>query len=73
MSKSGYHKLSGAGEDEEGEESKELKHPLISRERVHGRSTSLDLNKMIPGSSVLSDMPAAEPPRPPPVCSASND
>ncbi|CAI8011382.1 hypothetical protein GBAR_LOCUS7360 [Geodia barretti] len=39
---------------------------MISRERGHGRSTSLDLNKMIPGSSVLSDMPAAEPPRPPP-------
>ncbi|CAI8011383.1 Intersectin-1 [Geodia barretti] len=66
VSKSGYHKLSGAGEDEEGEESKELKQPMISRERGHGRSTSLDLNKMIPGSSVLSDMPAAEPPRPPP-------
>jgi hypothetical protein len=66
VSKSGHHKLSGAGVDEEGGESKELKQLTMGRERGHGRSTSLDLNKMIPGSSVLSDMPAAEPPRPPP-------
>ena len=61
--------LSGTDEEveEEGDKDDELKQFTIGRERGHGRSTSLDLNKMIPGSSVLSDMPAAEPPRPPPV------
>lgn len=62
--KSGYHTLSAAGGAEEGHEAEQL---AIGRDRGHARSTSLDLNKMIASSNVYSDMPAAEPPRPPPV------
>ena len=64
--KAGYLTLSAADEEatEEGPEEGKLG---LTRERGHARSSSLDLNKMISGSSVHSDMPAAEPPRPPPV------
>ena len=77
--KTGYQALSAADdeeeEEEEGEEEEGEEEEVVSgedetatgRERGHGRSSSLDLNKMIATSSVLSDMPAAEPPRPPPV------
>ena len=44
---------------------------LLAREHGHSRSTSLDLNKMMQAAavSVYSDVPSAEPPKPPPVSS----
>lgn len=63
----GYHTLSATNE-EGGDEGHGAEQLAIGKERGHGRSTSLDLKKMIPSSDVYSDMPAAEPPRPPPVC-----
>lgn len=65
--KLGYHTLS-ANDEEGGDEGRGAEQLAIGKERGHGRSTSLDLKKMIPSSDVYSDMPAAEPPRPPPVC-----
>ena len=64
--RAGYHALSAADE-EEAEGELETEQLAIGRDRGHGRSTSLDLNKMIASSGVFSDMPSAEPPRPPPV------
>lgn len=64
--KLGYHTLS-ATDEEGGYEERGAEQLAMGKERGHGRSTSLDLKKMIPSSDVYSDMPAAEPPRPPPV------
>ena len=73
--RSGYLALSAAdeGDAEEEPEAQQsgTQQPAIGRDRGHGRSTSLDLNKMIASSSVFSDMPSAEPPRPPPVSVSS--
>lgn len=70
MEKAGYSALKAADEEKEQVLEKETMSELNPmRERGHSRSTSLDLNKMMgaAGSSVYTDVPAAEPPKPPPV------
>lgn len=67
MEKAGYSALRAAEEEKVEEGTVSELNPM--KERGHSRSTSLDLNKMMgaAGSSVYTDVPAAEPPKPPPV------